>query len=74
MSKVNRGRELLAEIGREPDDVLLIGDTGHDYEVSRELGCDCLLISSGHQSFQRISNYNTGIVGDISKVCEYLVK
>lgn len=74
MSKVNRGRELLAEIGLEPDDVLLIGDTGHDYEVSRELGCDCLLVSSGHQSFQRISNYNTGIVGDITKVCEYLVK
>jgi len=30
MSKVERGKDLLAELGMEPDEVLLIGDTAHD--------------------------------------------
>lgn len=71
-SKVKRGRDLIDDIGLEPEDVLLIGDTEHDYEVSRELGCDCLLVSCGHQSRQRISCCSTGIVEDISKVCDFL--
>lgn len=32
------------------ESVLLIGDTMHDYEVSEEIGCDCILISDGHQA------------------------
>lgn len=74
ISKVTRGRELISEIGLKPCDVLLVGDTEHDYEVSRELGCDCLLVSSGHQSLQRISKCGAGIVEDITKVCDFLMQ
>jgi uncharacterized protein YaiI (UPF0178 family) len=44
----------------------------HDYEVAAELGCGCLLICSGHQSFRRIQNCNTGIVDTISDVVDFI--
>lgn len=72
VSKVARGKDLLADLGVEPDEVLLIGDTAHDYEVSKEIGCGCLLICNGHQSYQRISNCNTSIIETISDVIDFI--
>jgi phosphoglycolate phosphatase len=34
---------------------ILIGDTTHDFEVAEAIGCKCLLIANGHQSFGRLS-------------------
>lgn len=35
-------------------DVLMISDTVHDYEVACTVGCDCVLISRGHNSKRRL--------------------
>ena len=72
MSKVERGQDLLADLDMEPKEVILIGDTAHDYEVSKEIGCDCLLISNGHQSYQRISNCHTSIIETISDLIDFI--
>lgn len=72
ISKVKRGKDLLASLGLEPYEILLVGDTVHDYEVSKEIGCDCLLISNGHQSCQRISNCNTTIIETISEIVDFI--
>jgi phosphoglycolate phosphatase len=71
-SKVERGKNLLNDLGLKPDEVLLIGDTAHDYEVATELGCGCLLICNGHQSYRRISNCNASIIETISYVLEFI--
>ncbi|MBK9099361.1 MAG: HAD family hydrolase [bacterium] len=34
--------------------ILLIGDTIHDYEVAREINSDCILLSHGHQDEERL--------------------
>lgn len=72
VSKVERGKDLLVDLGLEPKEVLLIGDTAHDFEVSKEIGCDCLLICNGHQSYQRIYNCHTSIIKSISKVVDFI--
>lgn len=54
VSKVQRGRELIAETGIDPKQTLLIGDTDHDLEVGRALGVEVLLLGDGHQSFDRL--------------------
>jgi len=72
VSKVEKGKYLLVDLGLEPKEVLLIGDTAHDYEVSQEIGCDCLLICNGHQSYQRISNCHTSIIKTISDVVDFI--
>jgi len=53
-SKAGLGIELMS--GRSPGSgsVLLIGDTTHDWETAREMGCDCVLMTGGHESDERL--------------------
>lgn len=53
-SKVELGRRFLRDTAIPPDQILLIGDTDHDYEVARELNCRCILMADGHQSEARL--------------------
>lgn len=46
--------ELLDEKALNPSNVLFIGDTIHDHEVAINLGMQCILISHGHTSQERL--------------------
>ncbi|MGN0777608.1 MAG: HAD family hydrolase [Aristaeellaceae bacterium] len=48
-SKVQLARDFLARDGADPADAVFLGDTVHDAEVARAIGCRCYLISGGHQ-------------------------
>lgn len=48
--------------------LLFIGDSIHDYEVSKELNCDCLLIANGHQSKSRLETTNAYIINDLQEL------
>ncbi|MCE5340635.1 MAG: HAD hydrolase-like protein [Planctomycetaceae bacterium] len=61
--KVDAGKKLLKNLSASGQDILLIGDTTHDYEVACELGADCMLLPAGHQSRKRL--ITTG-----AKVCD----
>ncbi|MCX8056972.1 MAG: HAD family hydrolase [Ignavibacteria bacterium] len=49
-SKIELGKNLIERLNLDTNSIVLIGDTVHDYEVSRELGCRCILIATGHQA------------------------
>jgi len=51
---------------------LVIGDTIHDYEVATQLSADCLLISSGHQSKEKLLSCGVPVLDDISGVLKVL--
>ncbi len=53
-SKIERGKELIAQWEIAPSEALLIGDTDHDLEVGNAIGVDVLLIADGHQSFEKL--------------------
>lgn len=48
-SKVQLARDFLARDGVDPSDAVFLGDTAHDAEVARAIGCRCYLIAGGHQ-------------------------
>lgn len=50
VSKTENGHRLISKLNLNPDELVLIGDTVHDFEVADELGCRCVLIANGHQS------------------------
>src|SRR6056297_3015599 len=52
-SKRDNAIRYLHETSIPPEYSLLIGDTYHDYEVARALGCDCVLVNNGHQDLSR---------------------
>ena len=55
-SKVNNGLQLMERHQLQASDVVLLGDTTHDFEVAKELGCNCILIASGHQSYEKLKH------------------
>ncbi len=57
-SKVHLGQQLISIIRNngKKENILLIGDTEHDLEVARSIGADCILVSAGHQSGERLSS------------------
>jgi phosphoglycolate phosphatase len=55
--KIHRGRQWFGEQKVDPNHVVLIGDTNHDYEVAQELGIHCLLHTNGHQDEERLAEF-----------------
>ncbi len=53
-SKIENGKALFQKHQLKAEDVCLFGDTVHDYEVAKSLGCHCYLIASGHQSYEKL--------------------
>ncbi len=53
------------------DQITLIGDTYHDYEVANEIGCNCILVNNGHQNLNRFNlNNNVVIIDSLTNVLD----
>ena len=58
--------------GVDPADVLFVGDTVHDLEVARQVGCRCVLIAGGHQSRARLEASGAAVLEHIRRLPAYL--
>jgi phosphoglycolate phosphatase len=56
----------------DPQEILLIGDTIHDYEVAQLIGVDCILIYSGHQNKERLMECGTILIQNLAELSEVL--
>lgn len=70
-SKTNVGHSLLKTISASKNEILMIGDTIHDFEVANDLGIECLLISNGHQSEERLKKVTKNIISDINELLKF---
>ena len=68
-SKLDAGRVMLKSLDVEPGELLLIGDTIHDFEVASKLGCSCILVSNGHQSYERLKSTGAQVIEDLAQLC-----
>jgi phosphoglycolate phosphatase len=57
----------MLHIGNGHKDVLMIGDTIHDFEVANEVGADCVLISAGHQPYQKLKETGAKVFNTLSE-------
>lgn len=69
-SKTENGRRLIAGLNLEPKQLLVIGDTVHDYEVASELGCSCVLVANGHQSKSVLQATGARIIDQLSQLLD----
>ena len=67
--KLENGRRVIKQLGLEPCQVLLVGDTDHDGEVARDIGVGCVLVPSGHQSLSRLREVGLPVAGSLDEVC-----
>jgi phosphoglycolate phosphatase len=69
--KVAAGRAWLAAQGFDTNEVLLVGDTDHDYEVGVALGVDVVLIDDGHQSRTRLERCGVPVVNSLFDLADF---
>lgn len=72
VSKADIAKKWFADNNIEPGKVVFIGDTVHDYEVAKAVGCACILIADGHQSREVLNRTNALIVNSLSEIKKYL--
>ena len=53
-SKIEIGKKLVNKLNNDKSEIILIGDTIHDYDVAVEMGIDCILIANGHQRKEKL--------------------
>lgn len=67
-SKIENGHRLIAELKLDARELVLIGDTIHDYEVAAELGCQCILIANGHQSREILEGTDAWVIDHLNQL------
>lgn len=69
-SKLERARQYINKNSIDPRNVLVVGDILQDYEMSQLVGADCLLLSRGHHSEQKLRGSGGSVINDISRVLD----
>jgi phosphoglycolate phosphatase len=64
--KIELGRAWVEELALPRAEVLLVGDTLHDLEVGQALGIDCVLVSHGHHSAERLRARHNRVYENLS--------
>lgn len=65
-SKTENGHRLISQLQLDSRELVLYGDTVHDFEVAVELGCPCILIANGHQSKEVLQATGARVVDCLS--------
>ena len=66
--KVQRGLDWLAEQTVGPEDMVLIGDTLHDYDTAKAMGVPCILCAIGHQSKEDLLTAGVPVVEQFTQL------
>ena len=72
-SKVQLAKDFLQAHGVDPKQAIFLGDTLHDAEVSRAIGCDCLLILGGHQAKSTLLEAGVPVLNDLREAKDYIL-
>lgn len=70
--KVGRGRHWIGELPWSPEEVVMVGDTLHDFEVAEAIGSDCILLAHGHHSAERLATTGKRVVHSLRELVEAL--
>lgn len=71
-SKLEIGLAYLSKSGFDPAQVVCVGDSIHDYEVSRALGTRCVLFGGGHQARERLEATGAAVIDRLTDLPEML--
>lgn len=69
-SKEGLVRRWIAEAGVHPADVLMVGDSEHDFEIADAVGARCVLVSGGHHSEERLGALGPPVVDRLTSVLQ----
>lgn len=68
--KTENGLRWIKSLGIRPEEILLIGDTVHDYEVAEAAGTDCILVTCGHHTVEKLESCGVKVYGSFKEILE----
>ncbi len=71
-SKVERAIGVISKITTDYSKVVVIGDTLHDCQLANEIGADCILLSTGHQSKADLQTTGKPVIDSLNELNQYL--
>lgn len=71
-SKVERAINVISEFTTDYNNVVVIGDTLHDCQLANEIGADCILLSTGHQSKADLETTGKPVIDNLLQLNTYL--
>jgi len=66
--KIQQGLNWIQQLDWNPNDIVLIGDTDHDYEVSLAMGTDCILTARGHHAYERLAKTGARVINSLEEL------
>lgn len=70
--KADLASAFIRDCGVAPCEVLFVGDTDHDVEVSKAVGCEAVLLSGGHQPKEKLLALGVPVLDDVRKLVQYV--
>ena len=70
-SKIDFALHFMRKNNIYAEKAVLIGDTVHDSEVAAALGCKCLLVANGHQSYDRLAVAGVPVKRSLKGILEF---
>lgn len=73
-SKVQAALDWFSQQNIHSENVLFVGDTVHDSETAKAIGCECFLVPRGHNSRRRLEETGAQIFSSLEEISERLCK
>lgn len=73
-SKLQLAKNFFSSLHIDKEHVVVIGDSVHDSEVAKQLGCHCILIANGHEHKDKLLQTGCCVVDTIEEVASILKK
>ncbi|TVP79656.1 MAG: HAD family hydrolase [Puniceicoccaceae bacterium] len=70
--KVDRGKHWIEQLAWSPGEVVMVGDTLHDFEVAEAIGSDCVLLAHGHHTPERLAATGKPVVHSLRELVDVL--
>jgi phosphoglycolate phosphatase len=71
-SKVELGAAAVRKAALAPDSLVVVGDTLHDLELARAIGCRALLYGGGHMHGSRLAESGAPVIDDFAELDAHL--
>jgi phosphoglycolate phosphatase len=71
-SKVELGTEAVRRLALDPAALIVVGDTLHDHELARAIGCRAVLYAGGHQDRERLAAAGAPVIDRLAELDQHL--
>lgn len=67
-SKIETAKKWMENSRKNPNEILMIGDSMHDYEVASIIGVQAVLVACGHQSREKLEEAGVPVFNSLKEV------